>query len=295
MKLVYIGCVESSSRFLHAIYKETDAHIAGIVTKTISHFNSDHVSLEPFAKENKIDWLDYQDKDSMIEWIKERQPDIIYCFGWSQLLSRDVLDIPKWGIVGYHPALLPANRGRHPIIWALALGLKKTGSTFFYLTEKADAGDILNQRIIPIEHDEDARSLYDKMLKAGEEQVVEMTKQFIDARIEVVPQDHLKANHWRKRTKKDGEIDWRMSTRAIIQLVRALTKPYVGAHAVYKGVESIIWKVEVSLLNPDHYINCEPGKVIDLDKNTFTVKTGDGLIVIQEHEWSELPKIGEYL
>ena len=60
------------------------------------------------------------------------RPDIIFCFGWSRLIKEELLKIPKKGVVGYHPAMLPKNRGRHPLIWALALGIKTTGSTFFH-------------------------------------------------------------------------------------------------------------------------------------------------------------------
>ena len=80
------------------------------------------------------------------KWIQDLNPDLIFCLGWSSLLKRSTLDIPKFGVIGYHPSLLPKNKGRHPIIWALALGLKETGSTFFLMNEGVDTGKIINQK-----------------------------------------------------------------------------------------------------------------------------------------------------
>lgn len=295
MKIVFIGCVESSHRFIQAIIKNTAAEIVGIVTKIHSDFNADHKSLVPFAEEHNIEWIDFGNNVQMEEWIKNKKPDLIYCFGWSHILPQSVFTLPRYGAVGYHPALLPANRGRHPIIWALVLGLKQSGSTFFFLTEEADAGDIINQKIVDIENDEDAGSLYEKLMKIGERQVIDLTNDFINQTIKPVKQDIIKANNWRKRSKKDGLIDWRMSTKSILCLIRALAKPYVGAHVVYQNEDFIIWKAEEVSGNITTLGNIEPGKVLESDGKTFVVKTGDSLVKIIEHDWVTVPKQGEYL
>ena len=295
MKLVFIGCVESSLRFVEEIYKNTSAEIVGIVTKTESAFNSDHVSLVDFAKKGGIDWHNFESNDRMENWIKSKSPDLIYCFGWSHILPLSICDIPKYGAVGYHPSLLPENRGRHPIVWALVLGLEKTGSTFFFLSNEADAGDILNQRIVEIKPTDDARILYNRLLEVGKEQVVILTEDFINNTIKPVKQDEMKANVWRKRSKKDGLIDWRMTTDSILRLISALSKPYVGAHAMYKGNEFVIWKAEEVKDLHFLYANIEPGKVIETSNDTFVVKTGNSLIKILEHELDKSPKPGEYL
>ena len=81
------------------------------------------------------------------------KPDIIFCFGWSSLIKSEVLNLTKLGVVGYHPAMLPNNRGRHPLIWAKILGLTQTGSTYFFMDEGADTGDILDQSSFEISID----------------------------------------------------------------------------------------------------------------------------------------------
>ena len=90
----------------------------------------------------------------------------------------------------------------------------------------------------------------------------------------------------------DGMIDFRMSSRAIYNLTRALTKPYIGAHINYKGNKIRVWKVKENNINKT---NIEPGKILKVSKNTFIVKTFDGCIEVLDHEFEFLPKVGEYL
>lgn len=293
MKILFIGCVKSSFYFLKSIYENTSTQIIGVVTKVESKYNADHVSLHPFCEENNIDWIDYKDSNQLLNWIKIKKPDIIYCFGWSYLLPKEVYTFPKLGAVGYHPTLLPQNRGRHPIIWTIALGLKKSGSTFFYLSETPDSGPILSQKEVELDEFETANTLYNKLILLGSKQVVEMTKAIQNSSITPRIQDESKANYWRKRGKKDGMIDWRMNAKSIVNLVNALSKPYMGAHFTYEGNEIIVWKA--TIVKDVNIANIECGKIVRISEDTFTVKTGDFLIEITLFEGAFTPKVGMYL
>ncbi len=282
MKVLFMGCVKSSLRFLEALYFKTEAEIVGVVTKVQSDYNADHVSLHSFCNEEEIDWLDYQNNDQLAQWVKLKCPDIIYCFGWSYLLPKEVYSIPKLGAVGYHPTLLPQNRGRHPIIWTLVLGLKETGSTFFYLDDLPDSGAILNQRKLHLDDYETASTLYSKLLNVGEQQVVELTNDFIKGTLKPIVQDEEKATYWRKRGELDGKIDWRMSSQMIINLINALSKPYGGAHFEYYGKKIKVWRAEeVEYSNIDNLI---PGEIVDFGDSFFIIKTSDKLLKIVDYE-----------
>lgn len=294
MRIVFIGCVISSETFLKAIHKHTSAKVVGVVTKSESVINADHVSLSEFAEANQIDWLEYKDNDQLSTWTQNKKPDIIYCFGWSYLLPKEIYTIPPLGAVGYHPTLLPKNRGRHPIIWSLVLGLKETGSTFFYLSDSPDSGDIISQEKVLIDKNEDANTLYKKLLSVGEKQVINITNQIMNGTAKALKQNDNVANYWRKRTKKDGIIDWRMDTKSILRLIRALTKPYVGAHFVYNNKEYTVWKAEEVNIDHSKIINLEPGKIMEVEGTTFIIKTGTGLLKILEHELDFKPKVGDY-
>lgn len=293
MKIIFIGTVQFSFYTLNKLF-DLNATIAGIVTQKASSFNSDYADLTPLAAKHNvpIHYTENINSVDSISWIKSQNPDIIFCFGWSNLLKTEILNLCSMGVVGYHPALLPMNRGRHPIIWALALGLKETGSTFFFMDKGADSGPILNQKKIDIIDTDDAHNLYDKIVSSSLLQIEEFLPALQNNTYAVSHQDQAKANYWRKRGKSDGIIDWRMSSKTIYNLVRALTKPYVGAHAEFDGKEIKIWKVEVINENP---INAEPGKVISVEDNSIYVRSADGIVRIVDHEFDTLPKINTYL
>ena len=172
MKIVFIGCVRFSYYCLKTIL-DNNYKVSGVCTLRESDFNSDFFDLTELSKQHNIPvkyTIDINNTEN-VNWIRSLDPDIIFCFGWSKLLKKEILEISKNGVIGYHPAHLPRNRGRHPTIWSLALGLKKTASTFFFMKESADEGDILDQKIVKIDYQDDATSLYEKLTKIALKQI----------------------------------------------------------------------------------------------------------------------------
>ncbi len=294
MRILFIGCVESSQRLLLKLI-EKEKNVVGVITRERSNFNADFVDLMPLCKEHEIPchYVNNVNDEDSIEFIRSLSPDIGYCFGWSQLLKEELLQMFPRGVVGFHPAALPNNRGRHPIIWALALGLQETASSFFMMNVGADEGEIVSQRKIEISYYDDAKTLYDKILNEAEEQEIEFTEAYETGTIQFIPQSPQEGNSWRKRGKEDGRIDWRMSGRSIYNLVRSLTRPYVGAHFVYQGQDHKVWKVmELQL---DGQENIEPGKVLDVHEDgTIDVKVADGAVRLMDFEQLQIQK-GEYI
>lgn len=296
LKILFIGTVEFSYDALQILI-DKDFQICGVITKKTSTFNSDFKDLTPLCKENAIPF--YFDANTSIktkeEFIEECNPDVIYCFGWSYLLPNNILHSTKHGVIGFHPTLLPNNRGRHPIIWALFLGLKETGLSFFIMDESADTGDIISQQRIEIKPYDDATSLYRKIKTEGLKQIISFTNELeVNGRFSSkVVQKKNEGNNWRKRTKLDGLIDFRMHSETIYNLVRALTHPYIGAHIDCDSGEVKVWKVEIS--NKLFDSNYEPGKILDIVDENIVVKTYNGAIILTDHEFKKLPNIGEYL
>ena len=297
MRIVFIGCVQFSESALRMLLNQQGKNgidVVGVVTRSISPFNSDFMSLAPLAEKNNVECLalDKNDPEKIRDWVMKLNPDIIFCWGWSFLLPPEILKIPALGVIGSHPAELPRNRGRHPIVWAIVLGLEETASTFFYMDEGADSGDILSQVKVSISPDDDAASLYSKLTRTALRQAQEFLPALVAGTAKRIPQDHTKASYWRKRSAIDGQIDWRMSARAIHNLVRALTRPYVGAHFRSGEQEYKVWKTKVASLGAQ---NIEPGKVLAVKGSQITVKCGDQAIELIEHDLKNLPKEGDYL
>lgn len=293
MKILFIGTVQFSYKALEKLI-ELKAEIVGVCTKDKSSFNSDFADLTPLCNKNNIPFNSVEDINSIenISWINSLEPDIIFCFGWSNLIKKELLTLTPMGVVGYHPTALPQNRGRHPLIWALALGLKRSASTFFFMEEGADNGDILSQKEFDILYEDDAKSLYNKVSILALNQIETFLPMLQNNNFQRIKQNHNIANIWRKRGKFDGKIDFRMTSNAIYNLVRALTRPYVGAHIEYKDKDVSIWKVEEIDFDKN---NIEFGKILENDGKTITVKTYDKAIKIIEHDFKELPKVGDYL
>lgn len=297
MKILFIGSVHFSEAILKKLIS-LGADICGIVCKSSSDFNTDFADLGVIAQKSNIPFIYTQNINTpeTENWIKDKKPDTVFCLGWSQILKPNILSIAPRGVVGYHPAELPNNKGRHPLIWALFLGLTKTASTFFFMDEGADTGDIISQEVIIINKNDTAETLYQKMTECALSQIETLYQAFVSNTIIRTPQQKGLGNTWRKRNKNDGEIDWRMCSRAIYNLVRALTRPYVGAHLAINGSEYKVWKVKIADWQND-LNNIEPGKVLnkDITSNSFDVKSYDGIIRVLEHNVPDLELIGPYI
>ncbi len=289
MKILFIGTVLFSKNILDEILKSKN-EIVGVIGKKKSKFNSDYFDMVKYSKIKRIDstYSDNINSIKILQWVKKRKPDIIFCIGWHQLLKKNFLKIAPRGVVGYHPSDLPRNRGRHPIIWSLVLGLKKIGSCFFYMNSKADTGRIISKKIIRIKKKYDSNLIYKKLIIVGKKQIREIMLKIANNTLKSFPQNNLQSNSWRKRSEIDGKIDWRMSADNINNLVRALTKPYPGAYFLLKEKKITVWKSKVINLNIK---NIEPGKILKSKKNLI-VKCGyKALKLITFHPKINLKKV----
>ena len=272
MKILFIGTVLFSKNIFDEIIKSNNK-VIGVIGKKQSKFNSDYYDLVKYAKRKKIESIYTNDINSLkiLRWVKQRKPDIIFCIGWSQLLKKKILKTVPKGVIGYHPSDLPKNRGRHPIIWNIVLGLKKIGSCFFYMKTKADAGNIISKKIINIKNHYDSNLVYKDLIKVGKRQIREILIKIRNNKLKSFPQKSFSSNYWRRRTELDGKIDWRMDAQNINNLVKALTKPYPGAYFLFKEKKIRVWKSKVIDLKKKNF---EPGKIIRFNKNLI-IKCGN--------------------
>ena len=128
MKILFIGTVFFSKSILDVILRSKN-QIVGAIGKKNNNFNSDYFDIVKYSKARNIQSIYSKNINSKrtAKWIRKKNPDLIFCIGWNNLLKKNILKIPPKGVIGYHPSDLPLNRGRHPIIWSIALGLKKSG------------------------------------------------------------------------------------------------------------------------------------------------------------------------
>ena len=295
LKIAFIGCVKSSETFLNILIKMPEVEVCAVITKKTSKVNSDFVDLKYICEEHSIpcQYETINDREKSSIFLKKYSLDLIYCFGWSYLLDETVLSIPKIGVIGFHPALLPRNRGRHPIIWALALGLEETGSTFFKMDAFADSGPIISQEKIDILADDKAVDLYEKIMNKASKQIKIFTLDFLNQEANFLYQDNSEATYWRKRNQADGLIDWRMSAQEIYNLVRSLSPPYPCAE--FKLGSTYIKVPECYIATEKYPNDIEPGFILKKDTDSLLIKVaGQDAVLIKKLKLKD--KIdGDYL
>lgn len=288
MRSLFLGTVDFSRYCLQTLLRN-GAEVTAVLTLAgeDASFNSDYADLSDVAEKYGVDLhrIKNVNDPENVRLITSLNPDVIFVFGWSQLISKAILDIPPVGCIGSHPALLPRDRGRHPIIWSLVDGLEESGLTFFFMDEGADSGDILWQKPFPITLEDDAGSLYEKIKDLASQAITEFLPQLENGSAPRLPQDHELATYRRKRGQKDGEIIWSAPTMQIYNLVRALTHPYVGAHTFLDGSRVKVWRSALpeSSLPPKHQ-DAAPGTVIATTNGRLDVRTADGFITLQAYE-----------
>jgi methionyl-tRNA formyltransferase len=294
MKIVYIGTVNFSYHCLCEVLKN-QGDVVGIVSSENTRNNSDYCDLTPIANQYNIPihYCKNINDPETIGWIKTKNPDVVFCWGWSQLIKSKLLSMAPMGVIGVHPALLPQNRGRHPLIWALVLGLKVSGLTFFFMDEGVDSGHILSQKIFEIADLDTANSIYGKIQELATIQIADFLPQLVAGTYKPIIQDLEKASYWRKRSSTEGMIDWRMNAIAILNLIRALTKPYPGAQFNYKEQTITVWVAHK--YDKDISSNIEPGKIIIVLDGMPIIKCYDSAIVIDTYEPSISFIEGEYI
>ncbi len=246
MRIAFVGAVEFSRACLEEMLA-AGGDVVAVITLPAENasFHGDYADLEPVAAAHgvPVHRIGNINDPATIELIRSLEPDVIFVLGWSQLLGPELLALAP--CIGSHPALLPRNRGRHPLTWALVEGLDESGLTFLWLDEGADSGDILWQRSFPIAIDDDAASLYRKMVGLGREAIRELLPLLESDSAPRVPQDDALATYWRRRTDDDRWIDWTLSSLAVHNLIRGLARPYVGALTRCAGQDVLVWRARL--------------------------------------------------
>lgn len=177
-----------------------------------------------------------------IELLKPYELDWLFVIGWSQILSAEALGVARQGVIGMHPTLLPEGRGRASVPWAILKGLDWTGVTMFKLDGGVDTGPIIKQHVIPIDSDETATILYEKVNSAHRELMRRAWPEIVRGDIPLDRQDETFATEWPGRRPEDGRVERDMTVGEVDLLVRATTRPYPGAFVdTDDGVRTRLW------------------------------------------------------
>lgn len=210
-----------------------------------------------------------------VEVLRGYNADLFVVAAFGQILSSEILHMPKYGCVNIHASLLPKYRGAAPINWAIIEGEEKTGVTIMQMNEGVDTGDMLLKEEVTIDAKETAATLFDKLAKCGAELIVKAIPLIEQGALTPEVQDEALATKARLMKKELGHVNYSMSATRIERLVRGLN-PWPGAYTYYQGKSLKIWDADV----------CdgkgEIGTIAFAERDGIGIYTGEGILVLRE-------------
>jgi methionyl-tRNA formyltransferase len=197
-----------------------------------------------------------------IDHLRALAPDVMVVVGYGQIIPQAIIDIPARGIINVHASLLPKLRGAAPIQWSLVNGDTVTGVTTMQIDAGLDTGAILLKAETPIDPNETALELGERLSHMGAKLLIDTLAQNPPA----IPQLHSESTLAPILKKEDGLIDWNRPAQAIHNQIRGL-QPWPGAYTTFRGTKLHIWKsqvVESGQSNNKAQIVCGGNTVLEL-------------------------------
>jgi len=299
MRIVFFGTPQIAADYLKAILN-TGHEVVGVVTKPDTKSGRGQLlansSVKKVALDNNLCLFQPDNLDEITGDIRELKPDLFIVISFGKKISSDILAIPKFYAINVHFSLLPRYRGAAPVNWSLINGEKESGITIFKISEKIDSGDIIEQRRVKIEKDDDAVSLLIKLEKLGINTLLNALKKIESNKINLKKQNEKYASYAPKLVKEDGLVNWNFKSEAILNRARGLV-PWPGAYCVWENKIIKLWKMKAlensvfqrfhpeKRLQSQRGILCKkvaPGFVAETTKKSIIVKTADGFMAIEE-------------
>ncbi|MEG1505686.1 MAG: methionyl-tRNA formyltransferase [Lachnospiraceae bacterium] len=216
-------------------------------------------------------------EDAFMKELKEWNPDVIVVIAFGQILSKALLELPKYGCINIHASLLPKLRGAAPIQWAVIQGEEKSGVTIMQMDPGIDTGDILLKKEIILEKKETGGSLYDKLSKMGGDLILEALDLAEKGQLHPIKQEDTLSSNAKMLDKTLGRIDFSKPAVEIERLIRGLN-PWPSAYTFLDGKTLKIWDADVVEGKEEIAV----GTVLAVTKDALIVQTGDQALAIKE-------------
>lgn len=211
--------------------------------------------------------------------IRELNPDLIVVVAYGKILPKEIIDMPKYGVINVHSSLLPKYRGAAPINAAIIHGEKESGVSIMYIAEELDAGDVILTVKTEITDEDTFLTLHDRLKDLGAKGLLEAVKLIEKEEAPRTVQNHSEATFVRPFSKEDCRIDWSRSEREIFNFVRGMN-PFPTA---FTTCEEKIFKIYEVKENFETYENGVCGEVVDIKKGKgFVVKVGNGSVILTQ-------------
>jgi methionyl-tRNA formyltransferase len=285
LRIIFMGTPDFAVASLEALV-EHDYNIVGVITAPDKpagrgrKLNESAVKLYAKSKGLHVMQPTNLKADAFIKELTDLKANLHIVVAF-RMLPKLVWEMPKYGTFNLHASLLPNYRGAAPINWAIINGETKTGASTFFIDEKIDTGEMILQKEVPIDKNENAGSLHDKLMSLGSELVLKTVSLISEGPVKTKPQPKgtdLKTAY--KLNKENCKIDWSTKLESIYNKIRGLS-PYPAAWCILKNNDE---SLDIKIYAADKEIaehDLEAGKVIT-SKKEIKVAVKEGYIIIKE-------------
>ncbi|MFF1508702.1 methionyl-tRNA formyltransferase [Streptomyces sp. NPDC058326] len=272
MRVVMFGYQTWGHRTLQALL-ESEHDVVLVVT----HPRSEHAyekiwsdSVADLAAEHGVPVVirNRPDDEELFARLKEADPDIIVANNWRTWIPPHIYSLPRHGTLNIHDSLLPKYAGFSPLIWALINGEPEVGVTAHMMDEVLDAGDIVEQRAVPVGPKDTATDLFHRTVDLIAPVTIGALDRIASGEAEFTPQDRSRASFFHKRAEDDIRIDWNWPAEVLERLVRAQSAPYPSAFTFHRGKRLEVLSAVVS----EGCYGGTPGRVF--------YREGDGVVIV---------------
>lgn len=284
IKIVYLATPDIAVKSLESLSLKEDIDVQAVVTMPDRPAGRGCKIQEPPIKVSakNCDIKVFQTPSiskspEIIEELRSLQPDFFVTFAFGQLLSQEVLDIPKFCTINLHASLLPKYRGANPIQWSIINGDKETGITTMKTVKKMDAGDICLTDKIQITENMSVPELVQSISEKSPDLIYETLKKIYNGELTSIVQNEEEVTFAPKFTKEDGLVDFNLSVNEFHNKVRGL-QPWPNAYLCRDGKNIQILETNLSKMSIS---GAKQGEILFVNKDGLTVACSDGAILIK--------------
>ncbi len=281
MKIVFMGTPEFAVPTLEALIEKHN--VAAVVTQPDKPKGRGKKMIFSAVKEKAVEnnikgYQPTKVRDGeFVEILKEYEPDVIVVVAFGQILSEDILNIPKYGCINVHGSLLPKYRGAAPIQWSIINGEEFGGVTTMYMAKGLDSGDMILKAEEKIKDDDTYGTLYDRLSYIGADLLIKTLDLIERGEVVRVPQNDDDATLAPMITRDMEHIDWDNTSENVVNLIKGLN-PQPVSYTMYNDEKLKIWFAEVEKTE----YSGEIGEIVDVRKKDFVVKTKKGAVAVKE-------------
>lgn len=284
MRVVFMGTPDFAVGSLQALSSNEKLDIVGVVTQPDRPKGRGNKMLMTPVKEYALGkgYDVYQPQrvktPEFVQILKDLHPDLIVVTAFGQLLSQEILDLPKYGCINVHASLLPKYRGAAPIQYAIIKGEKESGVTIMQMDIGMDTGAMLAKVTVPIEENTTMGELHDLLCTKGAALLLDVIEKIENGSVNAIAQNDSEATYATLLDRSMERIDWSKSAREVHNLIRGFNPAPSTFTKLANGKILKIWESRLTFKQS----NAKPGTVIEVAKHSFFVACGDGVIEITE-------------